>query len=68
MTEVMSGKCDFTEQTTVKEDNGLSSMKGLKSAGDLRVYGGEINLDCYDDGIHSDSNVEIHGGKFYRRG
>lgn len=47
-----------------EEDLSSPSTKGLKSVGDLRLYGGTFILDCYDDAIHSDTKVEIHDGSY----
>ncbi len=46
------------------EDLDAPSTKGLKSVGDLRIYGGTFILDCYDDAIHSDTRLEIHDGDY----
>ncbi len=47
-----------------EEDVNAVSTKGLKATGHLRIYQGNFSLDCYDDAIHSNSQVEIHGGTF----
>lgn len=47
-----------------EEDLEAPSTKGLKSQGELRLYGGTFVLDCYDDAIHSDTWVEIHDGSY----
>ncbi len=38
------------------------SCKGLKSAGNITVSGGEITLACWDDAIHAAGYVAIHDG------
>lgn len=52
----------FTTATTTTEDS--TSIKGIKAAGDLRIYGGSFSLDCADDAVHSNANVTVSGGSF----
>lgn len=52
------------ENATETEVETTPSMKGLKSAGSMRIYDGTFNLDCYEDAIHSDMNVDIYTGSF----
>ena len=40
------------------------SYKGLKSAADIIISGGKINIDSADDCIHANRNVSIIGGEF----
>ncbi|MBR6514872.1 MAG: carbohydrate-binding domain-containing protein [Clostridia bacterium] len=40
------------------------SMKGLKSAGELTVNGGNFNINSADDSIHSNTAIEINEGNF----
>lgn len=44
------------------EDSASTSMKGLKSAGEIIVNAGEIIIDAADDSIHSDGNLTLTGG------
>lgn len=46
-----------------QEESG-SSMKGLKSGGELCLSGGSFLVDSADDSIHADGSVEISGGSF----
>lgn len=41
-----------------------TSIKGIKAASDLTIYGGSYTMDCADDAIHSNLNVNINGGSF----
>ena len=41
-----------------------ASAKGLKAGVSLLVSGGEFTLDCADDAIHCNGDVEISGGSF----
>ena len=41
-----------------------NSAKAIKSAGLLLIHNGSFELNSYDDGLHSDNNVEIYGGSF----
>lgn len=38
------------------------SRKGLKGGGSVLVEGGTVDLDCYDDAVHSDGAVYVGGG------
>ncbi len=41
-----------------------TSMKGVKSAGDMTITGGSFNINAADDGVHTNSNMTISGGSF----
>lgn len=41
-----------------------SSMKGIKSAGNMYINGGTFVIDSADDSVHSDINCVISGGSF----
>ncbi|MFI3249477.1 MAG: carbohydrate-binding domain-containing protein [Eubacteriales bacterium] len=55
-----------TNQTFVVEgeEEDLPSTKGLKSVGEMRLFGGTFILDCYDDSMHSDSILAIFDGDY----
>ena len=53
-----------SSQSTSVSDSESTSMKGLKSAGDTVISGGNITVDSADDGIHSDASVTLSGGTF----
>ncbi len=42
--------------------SGSESKKGLKAGGKIELFGGEIKLDCEDDGIHSNNLFTIEAG------
>lgn len=41
-----------------------TSMKGIKSSGDLLICGGTFMVNSADDSVHSNTNVTIQGGTF----
>lgn len=43
---------------------GEESCKGLKAGQEIKISGGQFNLDTLDDAIHSNGSIEINGGKF----
>lgn len=49
-------------EATVSEDS--TSMKGLKSEGEITIAGGSFAMDTADDCIHSNTNITIDGGRF----
>lgn len=51
------------QDITTTDESG-TSMKGLKSAGDLTISGGNITVNAADDAIHSDTSLTINGGTF----
>lgn len=55
-------------EISVKSGIGASdyseSYKGLKSAGDVLIDGGNFTLECKDDAVHANGSVIISGGKF----
>ncbi|HIZ56601.1 MAG TPA: carbohydrate-binding domain-containing protein [Firmicutes bacterium] len=45
-------------------DDSSTSMKGLKSTGNLTITGGSFTVDSADDSIHSNASLSINGGTF----
>ncbi len=41
-----------------------TSMKGIKSAGDMTITGGSFHINAADDGVHTNSSMTISGGNF----
>lgn len=41
-----------------------TSMKGLKSAGEILISGGSFTVDAADDAIHADGSATVSGGTF----
>lgn len=52
------GNFGYTESTDTQP-----SQKGLKCTSLVLINGGEVSIDAYDDGIHSDGDISIAGGK-----
>ena len=50
-----------TSNTTTNQETS-DSKKGLKSALNIEIDGGNIDIDSYDDGIHTDNTVSINAG------
>lgn len=45
-------------------DDSSTSIKGLKSSGDLLIKGGTFTLDSADDAVHSNASLTINNGSF----
>lgn len=56
------GRSSDTTSTDTADDS--TSMKGIKSDGDLAINGGTFTMDCADDAVHSNTNVTVTGGTF----
>lgn len=52
----------FNQYNTADGYTESGSSKGLKSAGDIIVAGGTLELDCADDAIHADGDAHISAG------
>ncbi len=52
---------DFSEITS---DEDTVSSKGIKSAGIIKICGGDFTIDSCDDAIHADGSIEISDGCF----
>ena len=48
--------------TDTAEDS--TSMKGIKSGGDMTVSGGSFTIDSADDAVHSNASLSVSGGSF----
>ncbi len=55
---------DPKEGTDTVAEEESTSMKGLKSGGNLVVTGGLFNINSADDGVHSNASATINGGSF----
>lgn len=51
-------------QIQVEEDDSSTSIKGIKSTGNLVINSGSFTINSADDAIHSNASVLINGGKF----
>jgi len=45
-------------------DDSSTSIKGMKSTGDMIIEGGSFSIDSADDAVHSNSCITINGGTF----
>lgn len=52
---------DFSE---ISSDEDTVSSKGIKSAGVIKICGGNFKIDSCDDAIHADGSIEISDGSF----
>lgn len=59
-----SGQPGMQEETTDTSDDSSTSMKGLKSTGDMRISNGSFTIDSADDSVHSNASVTVNGGTF----
>ncbi|MBC8571229.1 carbohydrate-binding domain-containing protein [Zongyangia hominis] len=50
------------EKPEAEEEAVDFNAKGLKSAHTVRITGGEMEIDTYEDAIHANGSVEISGG------
>ena len=50
--------------TTETTEDSSTSIKGIKSAGDMLIGGGTFTVDSADDSIHSNASVTVNGGTF----
>lgn len=53
----------FTDETTTSSD-GSTSIKALKSAGNMLINNGNFTINSADDSVHSNSSVTVNGGVF----
>ncbi|MBR5453826.1 MAG: carbohydrate-binding domain-containing protein [Clostridia bacterium] len=56
----ISGTSDITSVT----DDGSTSIKGLKSTGNMELNGGSFKINSADDSVHSNGSIDINGGKY----
>lgn len=55
---------DYDNQYTESETDEPQSFKGIKAEAAIEISGGTINLDTYDDAVHSNNSITITGGEF----
>lgn len=55
------GQYSYTETTT---DDSSTSMKGMKSTGNLLITNGSFTVDAADDAVHSNASLTVNGGVF----
>ncbi len=49
---------------TTAADDSSTSMKGLKSTGNLWITNGRFTVDSADDAVHSNASITVNGGIF----
>ncbi|MFP7200392.1 carbohydrate-binding domain-containing protein [Lysinibacillus halotolerans] len=59
---------ESSENQTVEDEEAITddttvSTKGVKAGTEIIVVGGTIQVDSFDDAVHSDGNVTISGGQ-----
>lgn len=55
-------KCGSGAPTSTKQYSGTESKKGIKAGGMIMLLGGNVTINCEDDGVHSNNAFEIHAG------
>lgn len=53
-----------SSSSTTEEDDSSTSIKGIKSSGNLTINGGTFAIDSADDAVHTNLNGYINGGSF----
>ena len=53
-----------SEESADAQDDSSTSMKGIKSDGDMMISGGSFTIDSADDSVHSNASVTVTGGSF----
>jgi len=53
-----------TDNQTTENDDTSTSIKAIKSAGDMLIKGGTFTIDSADDSVHSNASITVSGGKF----
>ncbi|MCH5194934.1 MAG: carbohydrate-binding domain-containing protein [Oscillospiraceae bacterium] len=54
----------FRGESFDMDDESAVSTKGIKCGGSIKISGGTISIDSYDDAIHSNDSITITGGTF----
>ncbi|MCH5349811.1 MAG: carbohydrate-binding domain-containing protein [Oscillospiraceae bacterium] len=58
------GDGGFRGESFDMDDSSATSTKGIKCGGSIKISGGNISIDSYDDAIHSNDSITITGGTF----
>ena len=53
-----------TDNQATENDDTSTSIKAIKSAGDILIKGGTFTIDSADDSIHSNASITVSGGNF----
>lgn len=50
--------------TTTDTEDSSTSIKAIKSSGDMLIKGGTFTIDSADDSVHSNASITVNGGTF----
>ena len=53
-----------TDNQTTENDDSSTSIKAIKSSGDMLIKSGTFTIDSADDSVHSNASITVSGGKF----
>ena len=53
-----------TAESADTTDDSSTSMKGIKSTGDMVITNGSFTIDSADDAVHSNASLTVNGGTF----
>lgn len=53
-----------TDTSTSDTDDSSTSIKAIKSSGDMLIKGGTFTIDSADDSVHSNASITVSGGTF----
>lgn len=53
-----------TDTSTTDTDDSSTSIKAIKSSGDMLIKGGTFTIDSADDSVHSNASITVNGGTF----
>lgn len=62
--DFMGGRPGMRPRATEETSTDSTSMKGIKSGGDMHIAGGTIRIDSADDAVHSNASLTVGGGVF----
>lgn len=54
----------YSTTSTETEEEGSTSIKGIKSSAGMLLSGGSYNINSADDSVHSNASVTVNGGSF----
>ena len=53
-----------TDNQTTESEDSSTSIKAIKSAGDMLIKGGTFTINSADDSVHSNASITVSGGNF----
>lgn len=54
----------YSTASTAAEDDGSTSIKGIKSSAGMLISGGSYKINSADDSVHSNASITVNGGTF----